>query len=82
MQVALTLIATLGTDAHSVGLILAVVAAACLYLGSKETPAAIRGNPREENTFRRRRRGFTKLGCALLAVAFSLQLLAVALSRL
>jgi hypothetical protein len=82
MEVALNLMLKLGADGYAVGLLLAIVATICLYLGSKETPGAIRGNPREETSYRRRRRGFTKIGCVLLGIAFALQLLALGLSRM
>jgi hypothetical protein len=82
VEVALSLVVKLGTDWYAVGLAMAIVATVCLYLGSKETPGAIRGNMREETTYRRRRRGFTKIGCILLGIAFALQLLALGLSRM
>lgn len=82
MDVALRVVLTLGTDGYAIGLLLAIIASICLYLGSKETPGAIRGNTREETSYRRRRRGFTKIGCILLGIAFAIQLVAIGLSRM
>ena len=68
------------TALNATGLALGVLSAVLLYLGSRETPAAIEsfsGESGDEKAFRRRRQRWVASGFILLALAFACQFAAL-----